>query len=300
MTITSSDIQQQLEPGLNAIVEHASLMHQNQHLDLFDLESSNRAFEEEVVVSGFGYADVKPEGSAVTFQDSSEHYTARYQHLTIASAFAITKEAVEDNLYDKKAARMTKAMVGAMNTTKQNRAASLYNNAFNTSFTFGDGKALCVTDHPLLNGGTFSNRQSADLSEAALEQALIDIGNLVDTAGLPISVMAKMLIVPVQSQFIANRILNTDLRPGTADNDINAMKYMGMFPGGIKVNNFLTDPDSWYIRTDAPDGLKHFVRVPLETAMEGKFETDTMRVKFRERYSFGVTDPRGIYGSDGV
>jgi hypothetical protein len=277
--------------------------YENQHTEIFATETSDRAFEEEVMLSGFGSAPVKNEGAAVEFDDAVESFTARYTHETIALAFAITEEAIEDNLYDRLAARYTRALARSMANTKQVKAASVLNNAFSAgSFAGGDGVALCATDHPLVSGGTFSNELAtpADLSETSLEQSLIDIQAFVDERGLKVALQGRKLIIPKELQFTAERILKSPLRVGTADNDINALKNMGMIPEGYRINNFLTDSDAFFIMTDAPNGLKHFVRAPLRTAIEGDFDTGNTRFKARERYSFGFSDPRGIFGSPGA
>jgi hypothetical protein len=245
---------------------------------------------------------VKSEGAGVQFDDAQESYTARYTHETIAMAFAITEEAIEDNLYDRLAGRYTRALARSMANTKQVKAANVLNNAFNSSFTGGDGKELCATDHPLTTGGTFRNELStaADLSETSIEQSLIDIAAFVDERGLKVSLQGVKLIIPKELQFTAERILKSPQRVGTSDNDINAMASMGMIPQGYRVNHYLTDTDAFFIMTDAPNGLKQFVRAPIKTAMEGDFDTGNVRFKARERYSFGFSDPRGIFGSPGA
>ena len=303
MAISRAQLVKELEPGLNALFGLEYARYENQHTEIFATETSDRAFEEEVMLSGFGSAPVKNEGAAVEFDDAVESFTARYTHETIALAFAITEEAIEDNLYDRLAARYTRALARSMANTKQVKAASVLNNAFSAgSFAGGDGVALCATDHPLVSGGTFSNELAtpADLSETSLEQSLIDIGSFVDERGLKIALQGRKLIIPKELQFTAERILKSPLRVGTADNDINALKNMGMIPEGYRINNFLTDSDAFFIMTDAPNGLKHFVRAPLRTAIEGDFDTGNTRFKARERYSFGFSDPRGIFGSPGA
>jgi phage major head subunit gpT-like protein len=254
------------------------------------------------MLTGFAGAETKQEGAPVVFDQASEAYTSRYTHETIALAFAITEEAIEDNLYDRLASRYTRALARSMANTKQVKAAAVLNNAFNSSFTGGDGKELIATDHPLANGGTFSNElaTAADLNETSLEQSLIDIAAFVDERGLRIAIQGRKLIVPKELQFTAERILKTPLRTATADNDINAIKNMGMIPEGYRVNHFLTDTDAFFIMTDAPNGLKHFVRSPIKTAIEGDFDTGNVRFKARERYVFGFSDPRGIFGSPGA
>ena len=303
MAISRAQLVKELEPGLNALFGLEYARYENQHTEIFSTETSDRAFEEEVMLSGFGSAPVKNEGAAVEFDDAVESFTARYTHDTIALAFAITEEAIEDNLYDRLAARYTRALARSMANTKQVKAASVLNNAFSAgSFAGGDGVALCATDHPLVSGGTFSNELAtpADLSETSLEQSLIDIGSFVDERGLKIALQGRKLIIPKELQFTAERIMKSPLRVGTADNDINALKNMGMIPEGYRINNFLTDTDAFFIMTDAPNGLKHFVRAPLRTAIEGDFDTGNTRFKARERYSFGFSDPRGIFGSPGA
>jgi hypothetical protein len=302
MAISRAQLVKELEPGLNALFGLEYARYENQHTEIFATETSDRAFEEEVMLSGFGSAPVKNEGAAVEFDDAVESFTARYTHETIALAFAITEEAIEDNLYDRLAARYTRALARSMANTKQVKAASVLNNAFSAgSFAGGDGVALCATDHPLVSGGTFSNELAtpADLSETSLEQSLIDIQAFVDERGLKVALQGRKLIIPKELQFTAERILKSPLRVGTADNDINALKNMGMIPEGYRINNFLTDSDAFFIMTDAPNGLKHFVRAPLRTAIEGDFDTGNTRFKARERYSFGFSDPRGMFGSQG-
>ena len=254
------------------------------------------------MLSGFGSAPVKAEGGAVQFDDANESFTARYTHETIAMAFAITEEAIEDNLYDRLAGRYTRALARSMANTKQVKAANVLNNAFNPSFTGGDGVELCSAVHPILSGGTFANElaTAADLSETSLEQSLIDIASFVDERGLKISTQGVKLIIPKELQFTAERILKTPQRVGTADNDINAIASMGIIPQGYRINHFLTDTDAFFIMTDAPNGLKQFVRAPIKTAIEGDFDTGNVRFKARERYSFGFSDPRGIFGSPGA
>ena len=303
MTISRSQLVKELEPGLNALFGLEYKRYEMEHEEIFDKETSERAFEEEVMLSGFGSAPVKNEGAAVEFDDAVEAFTARYTHETIALAFAITEEAIEDNLYDRLAARYTRALARSMANTKQVKAAAVLNNAFTAgSYAGGDGVALCATNHPLVSGGTFSNTlaTAADLSETSLEQSLIDIQAFVDERGLKVALQGRKLIIPKELQFTAERILKSPLRVSTADNDINAIKNMGMIPEGYRVNHFLTDPDAFFITTDAPNGLKHFVRAPLRTAMEGDFDTGNVRFKARERYSFGFSDPRGIFGSPGA
>ena len=302
MAISRSQLVKELEPGLNALFGLEYNRYENEHAEIFASEASDRAFEEEVMLTGFGSAPVKTEGSAVTFDQATESFTARYTHETIAMAFAITEEAIEDNLYDRLAARYTRALARSMANTKQVKAANVLNNAFNSSFAGGDGKELCATDHPIATGGTFRNELStaADLSETSLEQSLIDIAAFVDERGLKIAMQGVKLIIPKELQFTAERILRSPQRVGTADNDINAMASMGMMPQGYRVNHYLTDTDAFFIMTDAPNGMKMFVRSPIKTAIEGDFDTGNVRFKARERYSFGFSDPRGIFGSPGA
>ena len=302
MAISRSQLVKELEPGLNALFGLEYNKYENEHAEIFQSEASDRAFEEEVMLSGFGSAPVKQEGANVAFDQATESFTARYTHETIAMAFAITEEAIEDNLYDRLASRYTRALARSMANTKQVKAANVLNNAFDSSFTGGDGKELCATDHPLANGGTFSNELStaADLSETSLEQSLIDIAAFVDERGLKIALQGVKLIIPKELQFTAERILKSPQRVGTADNDINAMASMGMIPQGYRVNHYLTDTDAFFIMTDAPNGMKMFVRSPIKTAIEGDFDTGNVRFKARERYSFGFSDPRGIFGSPGA
>lgn len=302
MAITRSQLMKELEPGLNALFGLEYARYDNEHAEIFDTESSDRAFEEEVMLSGFGQAPVKGEGAAVAYDEANEAFTSRYTHETIALAFAITEEAVEDNLYDRLSARYTRALARSMANTKQVKAAAVLNNGFNSSYKGGDGVELFSTAHPTIGGGNVSNElaTSADLNETSLEQALIDIAAFVDERGLKVALRGMKLIVPSALQFTAERILVSDLRVGTADNDVNAIKSMGLLPQGYVVNHFLTDPDAFFIKTDAPNGLKHFVRSPIKTAMEGDFETGNVRYKARERYSFGFSDFRAIFGSPGA
>jgi len=301
MPISRSQLVKELEPGLNALFGLEYARYENQHEQIFDTETSDRAFEEEVMLSGFGTAQVKPEGTGVNYDDATESFTARYTHETIALAFAITEEAVEDNLYDTISSRYTKALARSMANAKQVKGANVLNNAFSSSFTGGDGKELCATDHPS-TGGTISNElaTSADLNETSLEQALIDIAGLTDDRGLKIALNGQKLIIPVNLQFTAERLMKSGQRTATSDNDINAIGSMGMIPQGYVVNNYLTDTDAFFIKTDAPNGLKHFQRAPISTKMEGDFETGNVRYKSRERYSFGFSDFRGIFGSPGA
>jgi hypothetical protein len=276
--------------------------YENEHAEIFETESSDRAFEEEVLIVGFGNASVKEEGQGVQFDSASEGFTARYTHETVALAFSLTEEAVEDNLYDRLGARYTKALARSMAHTKQVKAANVLNNAFSSSFAGGDGKALIATDHPLAHGGTLANRATtmADLNETSLENALISISTFVDDRNMILAMRGTKLIVPPQLQFVADRLLETPGRVGTADNDINAIRNMGLLPEGYAVNHFLTDTDAFFIMTDCPDGFKHFERTPITTSMEGDFDTGNVRYKARERYSFGFSNPRCVFGSQGA
>jgi phage major head subunit gpT-like protein len=302
MAISRAQLAKELEPGLNALFGMEYSRYENQHSEIYTTESSDRAFEEEVMLSGFGAAPTKSEGSAVTFDDAVESFTARYNHETIALAFAITEEAVEDNLYDRLSSRYTKALARSMAHTKQVKAAAVLNNAFDSTVKGGDGKELCATDHPLTNGSTFANEPStaADLNETSLEDALIKIAGFVDERGLKVALRGTKLIIPRQLQFTAERLMASSQRPGTADNDVNAVSSMGMLPQGYTVNDFLTDTDAFFIMTDTPRGFLHFERTPLSTNMEADFDTGNMRYKARERYSFGFSDPRCVFGSPGA
>ena len=302
MAITRSQLLKELEPGLNALFGMEYDRYDNEHAEIFDTESSDRAFEEEVMLSGFGQAPVKGEGAAISYDTAGEAFTARYTHETIALAFAITEEAVEDNLYDKLSSRYTRALARSMSNTKQVKGASVLNNAFSSSYVGGDGVSLVNNAHPTTGGGNWSNTlaTAADLNETSLEQALIDIAAFIDERGLKIALRGMKLILPPALQFTAERILKSEQRVSTADNDINALKSGGYMPQGFAINHFLTDPDAWFVKTDSPNGMKHFVRSPLKTAMEGDFETGNARYKARERYSFGWSDPRAMYGSPGA
>ena len=302
MAISRAQLVKELEPGLNALFGLEYKRYENEASQIFDNESSDRAFEEEVMLSGFGTADVKPEGSGVQYDDAQETYTARYTHETVALAFALTEEAVEDNLYDRISSRYTKALARSMATSKQVKGAAVLNNAFATSgYDGGDGESLCGNAHPTLNGNqTNIPTTNADLSEVSLEQALIDIASLQDERGLKIAAQGMKMVIPKELQFTAERIMKSQGRTGTADNDINALKSMGMVPQGFVVNHYLADTDAWFIKTDVPNGMKHFVRAPLKTAMEGDFDTGNVRNKARERYSFGWSDWRGVYGNAGA
>ena len=302
MAINRSQLAKELEPGLNALFGMEYARYDSEHEEIFETESSDRAFEEEVLIVGFGNAQVKAEGAGISYDNASEGFTARYSHETVALAFALTEEAIEDNLYDRLGARYTKALARSMAHTKQVKAASVLNNAFSSSYTGGDGVALVSNAHPLVGGGTFSNRPSTytDLNETSLEDALISISTLTDDRNLAIALQGSKLIVPPQLQFIADRLLMTPGRVGTADNDINAMKNMGMLPQGYVVNHYLTDSDAWFVKTDCPDGFKHFQRSPMQTALEGDFDTGNMRYKARERYSFGWSNWRCVFASQGA
>ncbi len=299
MAISRGQLVKELEPGLNALFGLEYKRYENQHAEIFATETSDRAFEEEVMLSGFANAQVKPEGSGVTFDNAQETFTARYTHETIALAFAITEEAIEDNLYDRLAARYTRALARSMSNTKQVKAANVLNQAQFTAVTGGDGVPLIANNHPLATGGQFSNvlATAADLNETSLEQSLIDIAGFVDERGLKIAAQGVKMIIPKELQFTAERLMKSPQRTATADNDINALVSMGMIPQGYRVNNFLTDTDSFFIMTDIPNGFKHFVRAPIKTAIEGDFDTGNVRFKARERYSFGFSDPRCVFGN---
>ena len=301
MAISRAQLAKELEPGLNALFGLEYKNYENQHAEIFDKESSDRAFEEEVMLSGFGTAGVKQEGAAVGYDDAQETFTSRYTHETIALAFSITEEAIEDNLYDSLGSRYTKALARSMATTKQVKAANVLNNGFDSTYKGGDGKELFATDHPTLNG-TVRNELStaADLNETSLEQSLIDIAALTDERGLKIAAKGVKMIIPSALQFTAERLMKSSQRVGTADNDTNAVKSMGMIPQGYVVNNYLTDTNAFFIKTDVPNGMKYFERAALKTAMEGAFDPGNMRYKARERYSFGFSDFRGIFGSPGA
>ena len=301
MAISRAQLAKELEPGLNALFGLEYDRYENEHAEIFDEESSDRAFEEEVMLAGFSTAPTKSEGGTVSFDDAQETFTSRYTHETIALAFSITEEAIEDNLYDRLASRYTKALARSMAQTKQIKAAAILNNAFSSSNAIGDGVALASASHPTINGNQSNILSTAsDLNETSLEQALIDIAGFKDERGLKIAVRGTKLIIPKELQFVAERVLNSNLRPGTADNDANAMKNMGMLPEGAVVNHFLTDTDAFFIKTDAPNGFKFFNRSPIKTAMEGDFDTGNMRFKARERYSFGVSDWRCVFATPGA
>ena len=301
MAISRAQLVKELEPGLNALFGLEYDRYTNETAEIFTTETSDRAFEEEVMLSGFGSAATKAEGASVTFDDAKEAFTARYTHQTIALAFAITEEAIEDNLYDRLGNRYARALARSMANTKQVKGAEILNNAFSSSQLGGDGVVLCSTAHPTVSGTNLSNTftTQADLSETSLESALINIAAFIDERGLKISIQGTKLKLPKELQFTAERILKSPLRVGTADNDINAIANMNMIPEGYRVNHYLNDTNAWFIKTDTPNGFKHFVRAALRTAMEGDFDTGNVRYKARERYSFGFSDPRCVYGSSG-
>ena len=301
MAISRSQLVKELEPGLNALFGLEYGRYDAEHTEIFDTETSDRAFEEEVMLSGFGNARVKSEGGSIVYDNATETFTARYSHETIALGFAITEEAVEDNLYDRVSARYTKALARSMANTKQVKAANVLNNAFDPNFTGGDGVELCSAVHPIV-AGTFANElgTAADLNETSLEQSLIDIAAFTDERGLLISTQGRKLIIPSELQFVAERLTQSQLRTATADNDVNALRNMGMIPEGYVVNHYLTDPDAFFIKTDIPNGFKLFQRSPIRTSMEGDFDTGNVRYKARERYSFGFSDPRCVFGSPGA
>jgi len=301
MAISRAQALKELLPGLNALFGLEYKKYENEHTEIYDTENSERSFEEEQKLSGFGAAPVKNEGSAIVYDNAQEAFTARYTHETVAMGFSITEEAMEDNLYDSLSARYTKALARAMAYTKQVKAASLLNTGF-TTFQSGDGVTLFNTAHPTVAGGNNGNRPTvdADLNETSLEQAVIDIAAYKDERGLLIAARPRKLIVPPSLMFVATRLLQTENRVGTADNDLNALRTNGSIPDGYRVNHYLTDNDAWFLTTDIPNGMKHFVRVALSTSMDGDFDTGNVRYKSRERYSFGVSDPLGIYGSQGA
>jgi len=301
MAISRAQLLKELLPGLNALFGLEYNRYPEEHKQIFETETSERSFEEETKLSGFSAAPVKAEGAAMAYDNAQEAWTARYVHETIAMGFSITEEAIEDNLYDSLSSRYTKALARAMAYTKQVKAANILNQGFTGGPTYGDGKTLFATDHPLISGGTNSNRPTvaADLNETSLESAVIQIAGWTDERGLLIAAKPRKLIVPPQLQFVSTRILETELRVGTADNDINALKNNGSIPEGYTVNHWLTDPNAWFLTTDVPNGLKHFVRAPMKTGMDMDFDTGNSRYKARERYSFGVSDPLGAYGSPG-
>ena len=300
MAITRAQLLKELLPGLNALFGLEYEKYENEHAEIYETENSERSFEEEVKLSGFGAAPVKPEGSAISFDSAQESYTARYNHETVAMGFSVTEEAMEDNLYDALSARYTKALARAMAYTKQVKAAALLNNGF-TTFNSGDGVTLFSTAHPTVAGGNNANRPTTDvdLNETSLEDAVIKIAAYVDERGLLIAARPRKLIVPPALMFVATRLLETDLRVGTADNDLNAIRSNGSIPEGYRVNHYLPATDAFFLTTDVPNGMKHFVRTPMATSMDGDFDTGNVRYKARERYSFGVSDPLGMFGSRG-
>jgi hypothetical protein len=304
MAISRAQLLKELLPGLNALFGMEYAKYGEEHKEIFESESSDRSFEEEVKLSGFGAAPVKDEGSAIDYDNAQEAFTARYTHETIAMGFSVTEEAIEDNLYDSLSSRYTKALARAMAYTKQVKAAAILNQAFTGAGnpTYGDGKVLCATDHPLVSGGTNSNRPAvaADLNETSLEAAVIQLAGWTDERGLLIAAKPRKLVIPPALQFVATRLLDTEGRVGTADNDLNAIRNNGSIPEGYTVNHYLTDTDAWFLTTDVPNGLKHFVRTPMATSMDADFDTGNSRYKARERYSFGVSDPLGIFGSPGA
>jgi hypothetical protein len=302
MAISRAQLLKELLPGLNALFGLEYARYGEEHKEIYETETSERSFEEETKLSGFSAAPVKNEGQAVAYDNAQEAWTARYNHETIALGFSITEEAIEDNLYDSLSARYTKALARAMAYTKQVKAAAVLNNGFNSTYTGGDGVSLFSSAHPLVSGGTNSNTPStgADLNETSLEAAVIQISLWTDERGLLIAAKPKKLIVPPQLQFVATRLLETELRVGTNNNDINAIKNNGVIPEGFTINHYLTDPNAWFLTTDVPNGLKHFVRIPRSESMDGDFDTGNVRYKSRERYSFGWSDPLGIFGSAGA
>jgi hypothetical protein len=302
MAISRAQLLKELLPGLNALFGLEYKTYGEEHKEIFETETSERSFEEETKLSGFSAAPVKNEGSAIAYDNGQEAWTARYNHETIALGFSLTEEAIEDNLYDTLSSRYTKALARAMAYTKQTKAAAVLNNGFSSTYPGGDGVELFSTAHPLVSGGTNSNEPStpADLNETSLEAAVIQIAGWTDERGLLIAAKPRKLIVPPSLQFVATRLLETELRVGTNDNDINAIKNNGSIPEGYTVNHFLTDTDAWFLTTDVPNGLKHFIRTPLATSMDGDFDTGNVRYKARERYSFGWSDPLGAFGSPGA
>ena len=302
MAISRAQLLKELLPGLNALFGLEYAKYGEEAAEIFETESSDRSFEEETKLSGFGAAPVKNEGAAIAYDNAQEAWTARYNHETVSMGFSITEEAIEDNLYDSLSSRYTKALARAMAYTKQVKGAAILNNAFAAATTYGDGQTLCSTAHPLVSGGTNSNRPTtgADLNATSLEAAVIQIAGWTDERGLLIAAKPRKLVLPADLQFVATRLLDTDLRPGTADNDINALRNNGTIPDGYTVNHYLTDTNAWFLLTDVPNGLKHFVRTPMQTSMDADFDTGNSRYKARERYSFGVSDPLGVFGSPGA
>jgi hypothetical protein len=302
MAISRAQLLKELLPGLNALFGLEYAKYGEEHKEIFETETSERSFEEETKLSGFTAAPVKNEGASLAYDNAQEAWTARYNHETIAQGFSLTEEAIEDNLYDSLSGRYTKALARSMAYTKQVKAANVLNNGFNSAFAGGDGVALFATNHPLVSGGVNSNRPTtnADLNETSLENAVIQIAAWTDERGLLIAAKPVKLVVPPALMFVATRLLETELRVGTADNDINAIKNNGSIPGGYTVNHYLTDTNGWYLTTDVPNGMKHFVRTPLQNSMDGDFDTGNVRYKSRERYSFGFSDPLGMFGSPGA
>jgi hypothetical protein len=302
MAISRAQLLKELLPGLNALFGLEYARYGEEHKEIYETETSERSFEEETKLSGFSAAPVKNEGSAIAYDNAQEAFTARYNHETIALGFSITEEAIEDNLYDSLSSRYTKALARAMAYTKQVKAASVLNNGFSNSYPGGDGVALFSDAHPLVSGGTNSNipAVATDLNETALENAVIQIAAWTDERGLLIAAKPRKLIIPPALQFVATRLLETELRVATADNDINAIKNNGSIPEGYAINHFLTDPDAWFLTTDVPNGMKHFVRTPMQNSMDGDFDTGNVRYKARERYSFGWSDPLGMFASQGA
>ena len=302
MAISRAQLLKELLPGLNALFGLEYAKYGEEAAEIFETESSDRSFEEETKLSGFGAAPVKNEGAAISYDNAQEAWTARYNHETISMGFSITEEAIEDNLYDSLSSRYTKALARAMAYTKQVKGAAILNNAFAAATTYGDGQTLCSTAHPLVSGGTNSNRPTtgADLNETSLEAAVSQIAGWTDARGLLIAAKPRKLVLPADLQFVATRVLDSELRPNTADNDINALRTNGTIPDGYTVNHYLTDTNAWFLLTDVPNGLKHFVRTPMQTSMDADFDTGNSRYKARERYSFGVSDPLGVFGSPGA
>ncbi len=302
MAISRAQLLKELLPGLNALFGLEYARYGEEHKEIYETETSERSFEEETKLSGFSAAPVKNEGSAIAYDNAQEAWTARYNHETIALGFSLTEEAIEDNLYDSLSARYTKGLARAMAYTKQVKAAAVINNGFSAAYPGGDGVALFSTAHPLINGSTNGNTPTvaADLNETSLENAVIQIAAWTDERGLLIAAKPRKLVVPPALQFVATRLLETELRVGTTDNDINALKNNGSIPEGYTINHFLTDANGWYLTTDVPNGMKHFVRTPLSNSMDGDFDTGNVRYKSRERYSFGWSDPLGMYGSPGA
>ena len=302
MAISRAQLLKELLPGLNALFGLEYAKYGEEAAEIFETESSDRSFEEETKLSGFGAAPVKNEGAAIAYDNAQEAWTARYNHETISMGFSVTEEAIEDNLYDSLSARYTKALARGMAYTKQVKGAAILNNAFDSGYTYGDGLELCSTAHPLVSGGTNSNEPAtaADVNETSLEAAVIQVAGWTDERGLLIAAKPRKLVVPADLQFVATRLLETELRVNTADNDINALKSNGSIPEGYTVNHYLTDTNAWFLLTDVPNGLKHFVRTPMQTSMDADFDTGNSRYKARERYSFGVSDPLGIFGSPGA